>query len=165
MRHSERGREHAGAICSQDLGLSSRPDLGKANNLQEQMSHPPFPMGLWVCHPRAQHPTNPQHLGGDPCVELGAQPESKCTLQRPGNLIAGVTPPRISFGNPGMAQRRKGSLLPPGTTVRCHLTGCHPPVPAGKDLESRLCPQSSYPATPLPWQRCTKAPGSVTTRT
>lgn len=38
-------REHAGAICSQDLGLSSRPDLGKANNLQEQMSHPPFPPG------------------------------------------------------------------------------------------------------------------------
>lgn len=53
---AERGREHAGAICSQDLRLSSRPDLGKANNLQEQMSHPPFPTGLWVCHASGSAP-------------------------------------------------------------------------------------------------------------
>lgn len=150
---AERGREHAGAICSQDLGLSSCPDLGKANNLQEQMSHPPFPPGaVGVSPPGLGTPTSPRHLGVAPCTDLGAQPGSKGTLQRPGNLAAGMTPPKCeAFGNLGMAQRHRGSLLPPdapGTPAGCHFPGCHPPVPVGKDLEIRLVPTELIPCNP-----------------
>lgn len=116
---AERGREHAGAICSQDLGLSSRPDLGKANNLQEQMSHPPFlPGAVGVSPPGLGTPTNPQHLGGIPCTELGAQPERKGTLQRPGNLTAGVIPPKMrglwESGHGTAAQRIPAPSWHPG---------------------------------------------------
>lgn len=75
---AERGREHAGAICSQDLGLSSRPDLGKANNLQEQMSHPPFPPGLRVCHlPSSAPPQTPGTSGWSLAPSWGHKQRAK----------------------------------------------------------------------------------------
>lgn len=162
---AERGREHAGAICSQDLRLSSRPDLGKANNLQEQMSHPPFPPGLWVYHALGSAPPQtPGALGWSLAPSWGHNQRAK--LQRPGNLTAGVTPPKCGiFGNLGMAQWQRGFLLPPGTlgtTLRCHLTGCHPLFPLARIWRAH---RAFTLQLPLPWQQRTKVPGSVTTRT
>ena len=68
--------ECAGAICSQDPGLLSHPDLSVANSLQEQMSHtlpPPRGRGC-VTPPGLGTAASPRHLEVDPCTELGAKP-------------------------------------------------------------------------------------------
>lgn len=145
---AERGREHAGAICSQDLRLSSRPDLGKANNLQEQMSHPPFPPGLWVYHALGSAPPQtPGALGWSLAPSWGHNQRAK--LQRPGNLTAGVTPPKMwdlwESGHGTVAERIPAPSWHPGHHTQVPPHRLPSPVPVGKDLAS---PQSFYPATP-----------------
>lgn len=162
--------KHAGAICSQYPGLLSRPDLSVANSLQEQMSHPPSPWGHGCVTPPSgpDTATGTPHLGVDPCTELGQnQPESKGTLQRPEKLTAGVTAPQDGalLGIWSTGQRRRGSLVPPGTpgtaaTAAPAATMCAttvPGCPAGTGngiwISRRpptSSPQSPCPAHPLP---------------
>lgn len=73
--------EHAGAICSQDPGLLSRPDLSTANSLQEQMSHPPSPWGHGCVTPRTPPPARHRHGSpapqGGPLYRAGAKPSQE----------------------------------------------------------------------------------------
>lgn len=131
----------------------------------------PSPRGCGCVTPGLSTPTNTQHLGGVPCMELGAQPESKGTLQRPGNLTAGVTPPKFPLGIQAwhsgskhpcslLAPRapRSGATshaaIPPCPLARIWRAGC---AHRAHGSRARRCLALSPPARSTAWhggQRC-----------
>lgn len=63
-------REHAGTICSQDLGLFSHLDLGVANSSEEQMLLPP-PQGHRCVTSWSQHHRESLTTCGRPLNQAG----------------------------------------------------------------------------------------------
>lgn len=130
----------------------------------------PSPRGSGCVTRRPRHLHNPPAPRGGPSHRAGVTTrQQRCIAETWESRCRSDTRKMWGLWESGhgtAAQTILASLLAPqtprpGATSRAAI----PPVPGGEDLESRLCPQSSCPATPPRWQQRTKVPGCASART